>query len=371
MAACKLAASPEDGGVTTSSPDSPLAEVQLGCDDLASALEVFVGQLGFRIETIFPADDPQVASLSGHGLRLRLAPGGDPGVIRMVGAGPNGRGVLIAPNGTRIEYVDADPPVEIPPLKPEFLVTRAGVGPAGGAGRAGMFYRDLIPGRLGGRFIASHISIETGGPVSDWVHFHKIRFQMIFCRQGWARLVYQDQGPPFLMQAGDFVLQPPRIRHRVLESSDAFEVVEIGCPALHETLADHAMALPTATLSPDRDFGGQRFLRHVATKTPWTTHGATGFEARESAMTQATGGLADLRVIRPAGARGFAAPPHDGEFFFGFVLQGSATLGCQGAHALSPTDAFVIPAGEAWGLSGASADFELLEVMLPAGASAA
>jgi quercetin dioxygenase-like cupin family protein len=371
MAACKLAASPEDGGVTTSSPDSPPAEVQLGCDDLASALEVFVGQLGFRIETIFPADDPQVASLSGHGLRLRLAPGGDPGVIRMVGAGPNGRGVLIAPNGTRIEYVDADPPVEIPPLKPEFLVTRAGVGPAGGAGRAGMFYRDLIPGRLGGRFIASHISIETGGPVSDWVHFHKIRFQMIFCRQGWARLVYQDQGPPFLMQAGDFVLQPPRIRHRVLESSDAFEVVEIGCPALHETLADHAMELPTATLAPERDFGGQRFLHHVAADTPWRPHGATGFEARESAMAAATSGLAEVRVIRPAGARGFTAAAHNGEFFFGFVLAGSATLDCQGAHPLGPTDAFVIPAGEVWGLSGASEDLELLEVMLPAGASAA
>jgi mannose-6-phosphate isomerase-like protein (cupin superfamily) len=343
-----------------------MAEVQLGCDDLAPALEVFVGRLGFRIETIFPADDPQVASLSGHGLRLRLAPGGDPGVIRMTGTGEP----LITPNGTRIEFVDADPPIEIPPLKPEFVITRAGEGPAGGAGRAGMFYRDLIPGRLGGRFIASHISIATGGPVADWAHFHKIRFQMLVCRRGWVRLVYEDQGPPFLFQAGDCVLQPPRIRHRVLESSDAFEVVEIGCPALHETLADHAMALPTATLAPDRDFGGQRFLHHVAARTPWIAHGVTGFEARESGMTAATNGLADVRTIRPAAGRGFEAAPHDGEFFFGFVMEGSAMLEHGGGHALSPTDAFVIPAGEAWGLREASEDFELLEVMLPAGASA-
>src|SRR5206468_11860225 len=30
-------------------------------------------------------------------------------------------------------------------------------------GRAGMEYRDLIPGRLGGKVIASHIRLTTGG----------------------------------------------------------------------------------------------------------------------------------------------------------------------------------------------------------------
>ena len=84
-------------------------------------------------------------------------------------------------------------------------------------------------------------------------------------------------------------------------------------------------------------------------------------------MAAATGGLADARVIRPTTARAFeAAPPHDGELFFGFLLEGSATLNCRGAHPLGPADAFVIPAGEAWGLSDASADLELLEVILPA-----
>ena len=353
------------------SPDDPrieaVAEVVLPCADLAPALEVFVGRLGFRIETIFPADDPKVASLSGHGLRLRLEPGdGDPGVIRM--AGPAGE-VLTAPNGTRIEFVDADPPVEVPAGRPEFVVTRQGQGPAAGAGRAGMAYRDLIPGRLGGRFIASHIAIAEAGPVADWVHFHKVRFQMIFCRRGWARLVYEDQGPPFRMQAGDCVLQPPRIRHRVLECSAGFEVVEIGCPALHETLADHDMVLPSAARAPDRDFGGQRFLHSVAAATPWTPHDAAGFERRETGMAEASGGLADARVIRPAGARGFTAAPHAGELLFGFLLQGSAVLACRGVHPLGPADAFVIPPGEAWELSHASDELELLEVILPAAGS--
>jgi len=343
------------------------AEVQLTCAELAPALDFFTGELGFRIETIFPADDPTVASLFGHGLRLRLAPEpGGAGVLRLPAASPAEVRVLTAPNGTRVAFVDPDPPVEVPPLEPAFVLTRAAEGPQAGEGRAGMLYRDLIPGRLGGRFIASHISIPKGGPVADWTHFHKIRFQMIFCRRGWASLVYEDQGPPFRMNAGDCVLQPPRIRHRVLESSDGFEVVEIGCPALHETLADHAMALPTATLAPDRDFAGQRFLHSVAADTPWTPHGDTGFEGRETGMAAATAGLADARVIRPAAARGFTAPPHTGELFFGFVLEGSATLDWAGAHALGPADAFVIPAGERWGLSEASEDLELFEVMLSA-----
>src|SRR5476649_1802547 len=93
------------------------AEIQLRCDDLSPALAFFVGTLGFRIETIFPADDPQVASLSGHGLRLRLAPGaGDPGLI-LLACRPGEERVLTAPNGTRVAFVDPDPPIEVPPLE--------------------------------------------------------------------------------------------------------------------------------------------------------------------------------------------------------------------------------------------------------------
>ncbi|HEY3949169.1 hypothetical protein [Phenylobacterium sp.] len=347
---------------------SQTAEVLIRCDDLAPTLRFFTQELGFRIETIFPADDPKVASLSGHGLRLRLEPGvGEAGTLRIPleseGSQPRS---LAAPNGTRIEFVDPDPPIEVPPLQSEFIVTRVGDGPGAGEGRAGMLYRDLIPGRLGGRFIASHIAIPEGGPVSDWVHFHKIRFQMIFCRQGWARLVYEDQGEPFLMRAGDCVLQPPRIRHRVLESSPAFEVVELGCPALHETLADHAMTLPTGRLDRERDYGGQRFLHAVAADTPWTASAYPDFEVRGTGMARATAGLADCRTVRPAGATGFSATPFAGELMFGFLLAGSASLDCRGAHALGPADAFVIPAGEAWGINGASADLELLQVELPA-----
>ena len=45
-------------------------------------------------------------------------------------------------------------------------------------GRAGMLYRDLIPDRLGGAIVASHIRIPEGGPVGDSVHFHQGRASM-------------------------------------------------------------------------------------------------------------------------------------------------------------------------------------------------
>ena len=198
--------------------------------------------------------------------------------------------------------------------------------------------------------------------MADWVHFHKVRFQMIFCRRGWARLVYEDQGEPFILAAGDCVLQPPRIRHRVLEASAGLEVVEIGCPALHETHADHDMALPTGQVLPGRDFSGQVFLRHVAAEAPWTSLDDGGFESQATAMALATQGLADARVLRPAGGTRLDVPAHDRELLFGFILEGSAVLSRDGAHALGPADAFVIPAGEAWRLDDCAPDLSVLEV---------
>src|SRR5205085_10663891 len=143
-------------------------------------------------------------------------------------------------------------------------------------------------------------------------------------RKGWVRVVYEDQGEPFVMNEGNLVLQPPGIRHRVLESSPGLEVVEITCPALHETFADHELELPTGRGDPERTFGGQRFLMHVAAHTPWTPFGSG--EAQETAIRDATAGIADVRTVR--GAAEFAG--HDGELVFGFVLDGSATLEYRG-----------------------------------------
>ncbi len=347
------------------------AEIVLPCDDLAATLGFFIDRLGYRVEMIVPADAPAVAVIVGHGIRLRLERGsGAAGTIRLACEVPDdiagGARVLSAPNGTRIEIVDAETPLVVPPLEPRFVLSRMGDDSEWGAGRAGMSYRDLIPGRLGGRFIASHILISDGGKVADYVHFHNIRFQMIFCRKGWVRVVYEDQGPPFLLEAGDCVLQPPRIRHRVLESSPGLEVIEIGCPALHETFADNELTLPTATIDHQRDFAGQRFHRHVAAATAWRNWHVDGFVCRDTGIADATGGFAGARVVAPRGATRTPIGSHDGEFFFLFVLDGAATLHCEGSHRLAPGDACAIPARMAHALEECSDDLALLEVTLPA-----
>ena len=296
--------------------------------DFAAELARLTGE-GWRLDAVYPADEPHSAMLSKAGAALRLT-----------------------------SRPDADAPAgRLPPFQPEFRLTR-GAGGAG-AGRAGMRYRDLIPGRLGGRYIASHITIAGGGPVDDWVHYHAVALQMIYVARGWVRVVYEDQGEPFVMQAGDLVLQPPFIRHRVLDSAPGLEVIEIGCPALHTTYSDHELGLPNGAV-PERLFAGQRFLRHVAADTPWTPF--CGGQAQETAMRAATAGLADVRTIRILGQQPICLPAHDGELSFGYVLSGTARLDHGEGHALGSGDAIVIPPDEAWALANASPDFRLLHV---------
>ncbi len=304
-----------------------MSELQLVCSDFDAALDLLRGA-GVSLDLIYPADDPHSAVLTHNGARIRLTSRPDVG----------------------------EPSAELPPFKPEFVLTRGG---ASGTGRAGMRYRDLIPTRLGGRYIASHITIPEGGPVADWVHFHRITVQALMVARGWVRVVYEDQGDPFVLNAGDLVLQPPGIRHQVLESSPGLEVIEIAAPALHATFADHEMALPNGTLAADRDFSGQHFLRHVAAQASWTPfHGG---EVQETAMRAATRGIADFRTLRQEGPS-IDVPPHAGELVFGFVLRGNAELGFDEGHKLVREDSFVIPPGKTWSLRNMSDDFRLLHV---------
>ena len=51
------------------------AELILPCDELPQTLAFFTERLGFRLESIFPADDPREALVVGQGLRIRLQRG--------------------------------------------------------------------------------------------------------------------------------------------------------------------------------------------------------------------------------------------------------------------------------------------------------
>ena len=310
-----------------------VAEVVVPCLDLDQTLSFFIENLGFRVEMITPADNPKMAIVSGYGLRLCLRSGGSgKDIFLRLHSTDRKSQTLQAPNDTTIEIINPSVGVELPELRESLVVTPLTSDASWTVGRAGMRYRDLIPSRLGGVFIASHIHIPNGGPVPDYVHYHRIKFQMIYCKSGWVRVVYEDQGEPFVMHAGDCVLQPPEIRHRVLESSDNLEVIEIGAPAEHETFAEHQITLPTAQLKPDRDFSGQRFVRHVAEQSPWLPWRYSGFEARNTGIDTATSGYASAMTVRAKKSAVITESKHQHQLLFMFILSGSATLEAGSDH---------------------------------------
>jgi quercetin dioxygenase-like cupin family protein len=228
------------------------------CNNLDEAVEHYTKQLGFRLDMIFPADAPREALVSKDGESLRLVAGPKPQVQ--------------SPKSSAVEDLGHSTWDMGRTSGSEWVV-----------GRAGMEYRDILPDRMGGKIIASHIRLTEGGEVPDYVHYHKVDFQMIYCKRGRIRVVYEDQGEPFWLETGDCVLQPPEIRHRVLECTAGAEVIEVTMPAEHETWVEHDMTLPTNTLNPAREFSGQRFVRHIAAEN-------AAQDRRDLGISAATGG---------------------------------------------------------------------------------
>ena len=357
-------------------PDTiQMAEMVLPVTDLKTEMPFFLGQLGFRLDLIFPADDPSVAVISGHGLRLRLERDIDipPALLRLyvdeyAALTANGT-TLTSPNGNRVELHDANPPLQIPETRHSFMVRRLADSDSWVIGRAGMRYRDLITDRLGGSIIASHIRIPDGGPVPDMVHYHTVGFQLIFCYRGWVRLVYEDQGDPFILNAGDCVIQPPQIRHRVLEASDNVEVIELGVPAEHITTIDHEMELPNGTVNPDRDWDGSKFVHHKEAEAVWAPWRIPGWDARDTGIGAGTAGVAGVTVARPDGSGSEVWSSHNTDILFTFVKEGSLTLEVDAegpkTHDLVAGDAFVLPPFLKTRYVNASADCEVIEATLP------
>lgn len=312
--------------------EHPDTDFVLNCDHLPGAQAFYIDELEFRLQAVFPADNPRVVVLKGYGITIALQQ-----VCRTIPAASTHAASTVVQR-----------------------LTDGAFGP----GRAGMQYRDLIPDRLGGKYIASHIRIPTGGPVADYVHYHDVRFQLIFCYKGWVRLVYEDQGPSFIIRPGDCVLQPPRIRHRVLECSDNMEVVEIACPAEHKTTVEHDLQLPTRNTVSDKRYGGQHFVCQLSATAVWRDAPITGFSQRDTGIATASNGIASAVVLRSSAAPDDTTLRNDEELFFVFVLNGTSCLegvsmpGCD----LRAGDAFVVPPARQMQLSQKSADLLLLLV---------
>lgn len=347
------------------------AEVLLPTNELRDDLPFYTNTLGLRLDSIYPADDPTCASFSGHGLNVRIEKGAEVSTGRLriltddVHGFADGATELTAPNGTLIEIVPLTPTVDQPATQHEYAVRRLRDEAPWIVGRAGMHYRDLIPSRLGGSIIASHIRIPDGGPVPDMVHYHTVGFQLIYCYKGWVDVLYEDQGEMIRLAAGDCVTQPPQIRHRVCHASPDIEVIEIGVPAEHVTTIDHEMELPNGIGNPKREWGGQQFVHHIESTATWQDHRIPGFTCRDTGICSGTKGIAGIKVARYQTGN----PPatcHDADIHFSFVLEGSVTLTADGqaSRDLQVGDAFVVPPGVETRLTNCSADLELLEAML-------
>ncbi len=61
-------------------------------------------------------------------------------------------------------------------------------------------------------------------------HCHDVEFQMIYVLKGWIKGDYEGQGE-MTMREGACWLQPPRIKHKVLDYSDDCELLEVILPA--------------------------------------------------------------------------------------------------------------------------------------------
>jgi quercetin dioxygenase-like cupin family protein len=359
---------PTPGPTPALSPDPApdrFAEVVLPAPDLAATLAYFVDELGFRLVSLTGADDPEVAVVAGHGVRLRLDRHADhqPGRLRVPGSDHR---MLTAPNGTLVELVPDPGPLHVPEVRATPQISHLDETSGWHTGRAGMQYRDLVPDRVGGHLIASHIRILDGGEVPDYVHHHRIRFQMIYCARGWVEVVYEDQGPSFVLEAGDCVLQPPHIRHRVLRCSPGMEVFEVAAPATHDTFPDHEMTLPTAQVHPDRDFGGQRFVRHVAATAVWQTSADGSWEQRDTGIGAATNDLARVHVLRPAPGQAAAVLPGDERLGVAVVTEGEATvtLGDGVDISVGRGSCVLVPAGHRATWTDRNSDFQVLQIAL-------
>jgi mannose-6-phosphate isomerase-like protein (cupin superfamily) len=119
-------------------------------------------------------------------------------------------------------------------------------------------------------------------------------------------------------------------------------------------------------IDADRDFGGQRFVRHVASEAAWGRWHHPGFECRDTGISAASRGAAGALVTRAAGATSTPVATHDGELLLMFVLCGRATVEA-GGHVveLATADSIVVPAGDRFRLTECSEDLELLEVTVP------
>jgi len=98
-------------------------------------------------------------------------------------------------------------------------------------------YRDLGVAKATRGMVQAHV-IRMVPPCDPAVvskrHYHDVDFQMIYVLKGWMKGEYD--GREVTVRAGSCWIQPPRIKHTVLDYSDDCELLEIILPAEFDTV---------------------------------------------------------------------------------------------------------------------------------------
>jgi uncharacterized RmlC-like cupin family protein len=99
-------------------------------------------------------------------------------------------------------------------------------------------YRDLDLAAVTAGMVQAHV-IRLVPPVdpkvvSKW-HYHDVDLQFIYVLNGWIKTEFEGKGV-HTMKKGTTWLQPPKIRHRVLDYSDDCELLEVVLPAQFDTV---------------------------------------------------------------------------------------------------------------------------------------
>jgi mannose-6-phosphate isomerase-like protein (cupin superfamily) len=108
----------------------------------------------------------------------------------------------------------------------------------GGGLRTQFVYKDLgIRAATGGRYHAHIVKAAATSPPAVGTHVHTaIDFQLVYILEGWMRFWYEGQGE-IVARAGTCILQPPGIKHDVLDWSEDLELLEVTSPAEFATAA--------------------------------------------------------------------------------------------------------------------------------------
>ncbi len=99
-------------------------------------------------------------------------------------------------------------------------------------------YRDLLVEAATAGAVQAHVIRLLGKcdpKVVQIPHYHGVQFQFLYMLKGWMIGEYEGQGR-IKMSAGSSWIQPPGIRHQVIDYSDGCEMLEIILPAKFDTV---------------------------------------------------------------------------------------------------------------------------------------